>query len=362
MKTLIYKPDWEETKERYRAFWAHEYFGRAAIAVTAPLDNPPDDPPPPRPETPLERWTNLDYAAACNTYNMSRTFYGGEAFPIWTIGYAGHTAIPAYLGCPTELDFDTGWFEPIITGEGLDEVLKLRVDHDGNWWRFTLKALERAVRESAGRSIPSIGAFGGCGDTLAALRGTDRLLLDVVDRPDKVIAAEVYLMEMWFEVFDEFYRILHKASEGSTCWFGFWSPGKTYAAQNDFSYMISPKMFRDLFLPIIERQTRFLDHTVYHVDGIGAFAHVPALCELPRLQAFQILPGAGKPSALNYMDTLKHVQKAGKNLQIHLSPEEVRPALSQLSARGLYITTWCRTETEARQLLADAEEFSVDLG
>ena len=42
---LEYKPDWEETQERYRAFsfWAHEYFGRAAIAVTAPLDNPPDD-------------------------------------------------------------------------------------------------------------------------------------------------------------------------------------------------------------------------------------------------------------------------------------------------------------------------------
>ncbi len=363
MKQLIYKPDWEETKQRYRAFWAHEYFGRAAVAVTAPLDNPPEvPPPPPRPATPYGRWTDLDYAAACNKYHMSRSFYGGEAFPIWTVGYPGHTAIPAFLGCPIELDFDTGWLNPIVVGEGLGDILKMRVDRGGKWWRFTVKALERAVKESAGRCIPSIGAFGGCGDTLAALRGSDRLLLDVVDRPEEVVAAEVYLMDMWFEVYDDFYRIVNTVSDGSTCWFGFWSPGKTYAAQNDFSYMISPKMFRELFLPIIERQTNFLDHTVYHVDGIGAFAHVDALCELPRLQAIQILPGAGKPSALHYMDTLKKVQSAGKNLQIYLPSEEVKPALEQLSARGLFISTCCRTEGEARQLLKDTEKWSVDRG
>jgi hypothetical protein len=360
---LEFKPDWEETKEHYRAFWAHEYFGRAAIAVTAPLDNPPDDPPPPpQPATPYERWTDLDYAAACNTYHMRRTFYGGEAFPVWSVGYPGHMSIPTFLGCPLDLDFATGWWSPIITGEGLADVLKLRVNKDGEWWKFTLKALERTVRESAGRCIPSIGAFGGCGDTLAALRGTDRLLIDVMDRPEEVVAAEVYLMDQWCEVYEEFYRIVHAASEGSTCWFGFWSPGKTYAAHNDFAYMIGPEMFRELFLPIIERQTRYLDHTVHHVDGVGNFAHVPALCELPRLQAFQIAPGAGKPSALHYMDTLKVVQKAGKNLEISLAPEEIQPALEQLSARGLFISTWARTETEARELLKNAERWSVDRG
>ena len=96
--------------------------------------------------------------------------------------------------------------------------------------------------------------------------------------------------------------------------------------------------------------------------GMGNFAHVPALCELPRLEALQIAPGAGKPSALHYMDTLKTVQAAGKNLQISLAPEEIQPALEQLSARGLFISTWARTETEARELLKNAERWSVDRG
>ena len=122
--------------------------------------------------------------------------------------------------------------------------------------------------------------------------------------------------------------------------------------------MISPKMFTDLFLPIIERQTRYLDHTVYHVDGKGAFAHVPALCELPRLQALQILPGDGQPSPLHYLDLLQDVQRAGKNLHITIAPEEVETALRELSPKGLFISTWCRNEAEARALLRNVTHWS----
>ena len=356
--TIEFKPDWDEAEERYKLWWAHEDIGRCAIAVTAPKDGAPEGPGPRCPATAHERWTDLDYAAACNDYAMRRTFYGGEAFPTWSVGYPGHTAIPAFLGCPTDLDFATGWWNPIINGEDLAEVLELRIDPDNPWWQFSLKALERAAKESAGRCIPSIGAFGGCGDTLAALRGSGRLLLDVVDLPDEVIAAEEYLMRMWFEVYDAFYNIVHEVSNGSTCWFQLWSPGKFYSAHNDFSYMIGPKMFRDIFLSTIDEQTRFLDHTVYHVDGECAFAHVEALCELPRLQALQIVPGTGKPSPLHHMETLKQVQRAGKSLHISIAPHEVELALRTLSSTGLFISTWSSTETEARQLLAHAKAWS----
>ena len=204
------------------------------------------------------------------------------------------------------------------------------------------------------------GAFGGSGDTLAALRGSDRLLFDVVDRPEQVRAAEGRLMDLWCEVYDAFHGIVHDAAGGSTCWFGLWSPGKFYAVQNDFSYMISPEMFSEIFLPVIERQTEFLDHSVYHVDGVGSFGHVDAICELPGLQAVQILPGAGKPSPLHYMDVLKKVQAAGKNLHISIPAGEVETALGELSARGLFIRTSCAAEDEARQLLRDAERWSTD--
>ena len=357
--SLLYKPDWDEARQHLVAWWAHEALGRCGLAVTAPRADAPHVPPPVRPADPLHRWTDLEYIAALNEYEHSHTYYGGEAFPVWSGGYPGHTAIPAFLGCPTTLDMETGWWDPVLTEDDWD-VTRLHLDREGHWWRFTIDLLMRAVKESAGKSIPSIGAFGACGDTLAALRGTERLLYDVATEPDRVRAAELHLMEMWIEVYGFFYEIIREAAGGSTCWFTLWSPGRFYAAQNDFSYMISPRTFRDVFLPAIERQTEYLDHTVYHVDGIGSYGHVPALLELPRLQAVQILPGAGKPSPLHYLDVLKQVQAAGKNLHITLEPEEVEAALELLSARGLFICTQCATEEHARYLLKMAAKWSHD--
>jgi hypothetical protein len=360
--SLTFKPDWEETKERFQLWWDHGYFGRCAISVTAPLDGVPDVEPPPDAESPEQKWFDLDWISRNREYHIARTFYGGEAFPVWNAGYSGVTGIPALLGCPIDVDMDTGWNDPILTDSDDLDVRRFRIDETGELFRFMYRMLERAVAESKGRYIPSIGAFGGGGDTLAALRGTEQMLIDCIERPNEVREAEEYLMDMWMEFYDTCYSVIHDASEGSTCWFGLWSPGKFYASQNDFSYNIGPDMFRDIFLNAIRRQTEFLDHSVYHVDGVNAFSHVDALCELPQLQSVQIAPGAGSPSPLYYEDVLKKVQAAGKNLHITLAPDEVEAALSMLSARGLFIATWTDTQAQAEELLAQAERWSVDRG
>ncbi|HUS47289.1 MAG TPA: hypothetical protein VM098_04175 [Phycisphaerae bacterium] len=358
---LLYKENWEATKQRYRAWWAGENFGRCGLWVTAPRARPMNvPPPPPRPATPEQRWTDLDYISAYVEHAHATTFFGGEALPVWQAGYPGHKNLPAFLGCRVELDFNTGWVRPMLNGEAID-CTSLTLDESNDRCQYALREQAHAVRQSRDKSIPAIaGAFGGSGDTLAWLRGTERLLIDIMDRPDEVLAAEMHLMGLWIQVYDRFYNMIRQAAEGSTTWYPLWAPGKFYAPQNDFAYMISPAHFRKLFLPGIEKQLQYLDYTIYHVDGVGNFNHVDTLLELPKLHALQILPGAGKPSALHYMPVLKKVQAAGKNLDIFIGPDEVAPALRELSARGLFIHTWCRTEDEAKDLLKKAERWSHD--
>ena len=356
---LLYKPDWEATRERYMAWWAGDAIGRCALAVTAPLDDPPDVSAPPAPADPEAALTDLEYIRRCCDYRHSRTFYGGEAFPVWWGGYPGLKSQYVYMGCPARYVSGTAWIEPVLIGDEPD-VRALKIDTDCFWWKFNLRMLRAGAEAARGKSLVSIGALGGCGDTLCQMRGNEQLLIDCIERPEWVADADMYLMDVWMEMYDVFYDIIRETNEGSTCWFELWSPGRFYAAQNDFSYMISTKMFCELFIPTLKRQTEFLTHSVYHVDGVDAFRHVDALCDLPRLGALQILPGAGKPSPLHYMDVLKKVQARGKNLHISIAAGEVETALSELSARGLFIATGCATEGEARQLLKDAERWSSD--
>ncbi len=361
--SLLYKQDWEETKERYETWWNHEYFGRCAISVTAPKRNAPDTAWPALPDRIEDRWFNYDFIAQSNEYRLSHTFFGGEAVPLWYPGYPGWSSIPCFLGSSIDLDETTGWVYPIIDKGALTDYdyNDFIINEQNQYWVKWIDMLHFSVEQCKGKAIPTTGAFGGAGDTLAAIRNTSNLLIDLIECPEYVREFDLNLMRQWIEVFDVFYNIIHETAQGSSGWFPLWSQGKFYASQNDFAYMISPEMFRDIFLPSLELQTEYLDNTIHHVDGIGNFNHIDALCELPRIHALQIGPGDGKPSALHYMDVLKKVQKHKKNLWISLSPSEVETALENLSARGLFIDTYCASEDEAVELIKNCEKWSRDI-
>lgn len=360
---LQYKPDWEKTKENFKAWWEREYFGRCAIALIAPKDGV-NVAAPPVPEKVEDRWLDFDYLTASIEYRLKTTFFGGENFPIWDPGYPGYDCHAVYLGCGVTIAEDTSWVHPIISEGELTsyDYSKFKIDKGSDSWKLFLKLRNYAVQDSKGKCVPGNMCFGSTGDTLASMRSSEKLLLDLVECPEYVRDFEIYLMKQWIEIYEESYAITHEAAEGSTCWFGFWSPRKFYGVQNDFSYMISSKMYEDVFLPALKMQTDYLDHAVYHVDGVSAFRHVDTLLGLKKLQALQILPGSGKPSPLYYMDVLKKVQAAKHNLQIMIEPGEIKDALENLSARGLHLTIFCKTESEAKDVLKYAEKNSVDRG
>jgi len=357
---LLYKPDWEQTMENYKAWWNRENFGRCALAVTAPKAGTEHLNRPPFPPKVEDRWLDHTYLKEINEYRMKTTFYGGEAFPIWCPGYSWE-GMSAYFGIHITLDENTGWGDPIIAeGELTDyDFRKLKVKYDSDAWKKSVALHQLAAKESVGKSLPYIAAMGSVGDVLAGLRSSFQLLYDCVDCPEYVHDFEMYLMECWKEVFDKLYEIGKESAFGGTVpWMAMWAPGKFYIPQNDFSYMISTEMYRQVFLDALEENLKMLDYSLYHVDGVSSFRHVDMFCELDRLNGLQILPGDGKPSPLYYMDTLKRVQDAGKNLHITIPPTQVQEALENLSSKGLFIHTWADSEEEARALLKLAEKES----
>jgi len=358
--SLLYKPDWEQTMQNYIAWWNREDFGRCGLAVTAPKDNPSGPPKPDFPPQVEERWMDHTFLAQNNDYNLSHTFYGGEAIPVWNPGY-NWQGCATFCGAKFKLDENTSWTEPMIAdGELTDhDFRKIRVDYDSWVWKATVEMHKFAVSQAKGKSLPYIAAVGYPPDTLASFRTSYRLLTDLMDCPECVHDFALYLAEIWEDVFLRLYEVTKDAAFGGTVpWMHMWAPGKFYIPQNDFAYMISNEMYRNIFLDSLERGLESVDYALYHVDGVGNFRHVDTLCELDRINGLQILPGAGQPSPLHYMDILKRVQDAGKNLHISIPANELGEALENLSSKGLFIRTWARSEEAAKSLIRFAEKNS----
>ena len=136
---LEFKPDWEKTKERYRAWWAGEVIDRCAAAAYA--WKPEGPPPPPLPPKMEDRWLDHDYLTALNDYTLRHTFYGGEALPIWHPGYHGWNTIPVFLGSNVILKEDTAGVEPLIPeGSRADyDCSTLAIDPSNEWWRRNME-------------------------------------------------------------------------------------------------------------------------------------------------------------------------------------------------------------------------------
>jgi len=348
--TLASKEDWEETRERLQAWWRGEFFGRCAMAVCAPKKNPPNAPRPAPKTTPQP-----------NADPWSKMYYGGEALPWWMGTCSAVSCIPSVLGCPRVTDTPNGLWRPMLNDPARIGAEDLRLDTNSPGYRAAMDVVEHGAREVRGKAFVAIGTLLGVGDTLAALRGTERLLTDCVERPEQVYAAEKHLNAIWMDYYERRHDVIKDVNAGGSInWLGVWSPGKYYSVQCDLSYNVGAGMFRELFLPFVREQTEFLDHSLYHLDGVNAFRHIDALLELPKLGAIQFFPGTNRPSALHYMDLLQKIQAAGKRLYLHLTPDEVEPALGNLSARLLYIQTMTNTEDEARTLLRNAGKWSVD--
>jgi len=356
----MYLDGYEHVFETFNKWWNGEDIGRCLFSVGANIDD--GQSPPVLPPKIEDRWLDLDYIKANADFIIKHTHYGGDAIPIWACGYAGNDSIPAFLGCDVILGPDTGWWQPVIADGALSDhdPSKLVIDKtDNKWWIHSQQMHKLSNECSTGTAVPSVPAMGSAGDILAALRSTEKMLDDLIEEPETVKKFEDHLIEIWIEVYDHYFELHNKTSFGgsSNFFFGLWAPGKFYIPANDFSYMISTDMLEHVFLDALTRKINYLDYSLYHVDGIEAFRHVDLLCSIKNLTALQILPGAGKPSPIQYMDVLKKVQNAGKGLHIGIPPSDVKTALENLSHKGLMISTYCDTVDEAIELEQYVKDF-----
>ncbi|RLC76355.1 MAG: hypothetical protein DRI61_13455 [Chloroflexi bacterium] len=342
--------DWDNVKKRWEAWWNCELHDRVVISIDAPKDNvPPADIPEVDNKT---KWTDVDFMIRRQKEINRTSWYGGEAMPFFGHGWSVGHALP--FGCEPSFQDHTIWAEPApIAKNGYPSF-------DGwqqsPWWDWMLKATEKAVKESRGEYFVMPAWGNNATDTLTMIRGSEQLLIDIMDNPDWVTEAMNTVSDILIKMFRHFWQIIdsnRNGIEGSLNYTRSWSPGFTMAHGCDLACMIPPDIFKRIFLPTVLKTMDSLgvDHFIYHFDGAIALHQMDTILETPEIDAIQWAPGAGREEIMQWIPVIKKVQERGKAILVYTTPEEIEPLLREVSPKGLFISTGCATESEGRKLL-----------
>ncbi len=359
---LTTKDDWQAAEKRIAAWWEGAVIDRPVIQVTAPRAGHTWDSlaqvvsPAGVPQAEITDWfTNPDHILRRINRQVDSLFWGGEAFPIvFPVSSRMVAIMAAYLGCPYRLlgPAGTAWADPVLTD--WEQRPTYQFDPDSPWWRLTRQLLEAGARIAKNRFYVGIPDLNGPSQILALLRGSQELALDLMDHPGVVRAALEELNDTWYRYWQACHGVIHQYIGGYHNWIQLRTDIPYTDLQCDFSIMISPKMFNEHFLPALEQQTRWVERTIYHLDGPGAIRHLDALLALPRLTGIQWIQGEGAAPTSQWLPLLRRIQAGGKLLQVYCKDWEVETLVRELEPEGLLMITSTDSEEQARELLQKA--------
>jgi len=348
---MRYKKDWEQAKKRLTAWWDGEILDRccASVIVSKPMASDgkyrtglPEDA-----AGRIRYWTDPEEIIYRNRRSMENTIYAGEAFPMISLdlGAAGHAGF--FKGARHSFE-DTVWFYPTLTDLG-----NLEFDENAYLFQQTLNLAKAFVQDSKGDYMISMSDCSGNADVLSHLIGPDELLPLMLEEPEVVQAAMKKVQHAYEMIHKKTYDIVKDNNEGGSCvgWLRTWAPGFHAQMQEDMSVMISSELFREFLEPELRAQCDFLDYPLYHFDGIEQIRHLDSLLSIEKLRVIQWTQVAGQPPCTEYLDQLKRIQAAGKNLIIIASADQIRPLMENLSSKGLYLLLGANSQEEADTML-----------
>jgi len=340
MSELLYRPDMDQVRQRFTTWWNGGDIGRPTMLITAPGAEPLEqvevmDQP--------DGWvtgystSNFDYRVNLAARACVGTHFLGESVPTVSPDLAPN-CVALFLGCRGVEAEGTVWCEPCIDGP---EHARFEYDPDNFYWDFCRRLGREQLRLGAGKRLLQFPDLIEGLDTLAAMRGTEELLTDLIERPDWVRACLGSITQRYFRYYDILYDMMRDEVGGSIFWA--WAPGRMAKFQCDFSAMISPAMFGEFMVPVLTEMCERVSYCMYHWDGPGAIPHHDHLLSIPRLTMLQWTPGAGaEPTWHRQWWPLYHKTiEAGKKLLVGADgmetlmamKREFGPALKQFMIR-----------------------------
>ena len=326
MESVCFKDNWEETIQRFDAWFHGKNHGRPIMVINAVRDDG-DELFEPFTEKPFDDdrdiYVNMDkqFARRMNFYSKHKPM--AEAHPQWT-SILGAGSMALYLGgSDPYFDPECVWFEPLI--DDYSKFLPLKFDPENYWWKTHLDMLNRQVELAKNTDMlicmPDIVENI---DIVSAMRGPQQCCMDVYDYPEELHQAIGNVNDAFMTYYDEMHSIISRCGVNSYQAFDILGTGKTAKIQCDFSAMMSPEHYDEFVLPGLIEQCEKLDNIMYHLDGPEAICHADSILSIEKLGVLQWTHGAGNetPGNERWHGLYKKTVEAGKGLAIYFFPDD----------------------------------------
>ena len=350
-----WKLNLEETKKHYINWWNHKGIVLNMWEHFQEGVKPHADIPAPKPYKDLDqRWFDPQWRAEYLDWYVAHSSLMADMLPVANT-QLGPGSLAAILGGVFEGGEDTIWIHP---NPNYTDDIKFDTNHPN--WLLHKELLKACKQKAQGHYYVGMPDLMEGMDVLAAIKGTDKVLLDTVMQPEVLEHQMQQINDIYFRVFDELYDIIREGDEMAFCYFSSWAPGKMSKLQSDISTMISVDDYRRFVQPFIREQCQKIDYTLYHLDGVGAMHHLDALLEIKELNAIQWTPGVGEPQggSPKWYDLYKKILAGGKSIMAcWVTLDELRPLLDNIGGDGVHVEMDFHNEQEVEQALRIVEEY-----
>jgi hypothetical protein len=366
---LLYKPDWDAAKKRIEAFWKGESIGRPFVLVTARTGEKKQIE---YKGSFREKLLDIDHRVRDEEETIKTVYYGGEAVPcVWPDFGPDFTS--ACIGGGLELadrpadahTMGAVWAKHTL-GDWEKDLPGIKFDPDCIWLKRGIDYTRLAINRGKGKYlVESLDIDGGM-DTAAGLRGAERLCTDILDCPENVGELLDKIREGNRQITETLYSLVKDSQGGMINTYKIYAPGKSYNMRSDFSYLISPGLFREIVLPYMIKESEISDYIIFHThtedidrNPENRLKYLDVILDVPKVHAVEWSCPGNSPGAR--FDGVKRILERGKMAVMWASPGQIIELTRRLGKterdRVLYITETQSAE-EADGLLINLERLN----
>lgn len=242
----------------------------------------------------------------------------------------------AMAGCPVEVVFESGTTWAGLACPPAMPLASFRPALRQAWLDKLIECTRALVADANGRYAVATTLMRGPMDMLAAMIGTQRMCLAMVDEPAEIERLLDFCTTLWIQAAQAQLACIPPIAGGYVNRYKVWAPGTSVVTQADISNLISPRQYKKFLLPCDARIGATFDYLTLHSHSAGQ-TQLDLMLGLDELDCIEIAVDHLGPTFFELIPLFKKILERKPLVLMNTFEDETQAALEQLPAAGLCV-------------------------